>query len=200
MNTGWLKIINAAQLIMDAFIGTVCFILGTTLGVVVLGTAPSLSALMWAMDERIKHDSARGIWPMFWRRYFTDFWGANRELLMPFLIVGFLVYDYAFVTVNTSGSLQSLSQIGLGVLVCIFGLATIQLLVARNTGEFSGYLVAIRRVLTRPIQNLLIATVTFLLLRLSAAITGFAVLLVWGLWAAAVSAITQTLDKGESSR
>lgn len=200
MHSGWLKIVNVTQLIMDASIGTICFILGTALGVIVLGAAPSLSALMWAMDERIKRDSARAMWPMFWRRFFTDFWGANRELLAPLLIVGFLIYDYALVSVNTSESLRWLSQIGIGALVCVFTLATVQLIVARNSGEFTGYLVAVRRVLTRPVQNLLIATVTFLLFRLSAAITGFAILLVWGLWAAAISSITQALDKGQSPR
>lgn len=200
MHSGWLKIVNVTQLIMDASIGTICFILGTALGVIVLGAAPSLSALMWAMDERIKRDSARAMWPMFWRRFFTDFWGANRELLAPLLIVGFLIYDYALVSVNTSESLRWLSQIGIGALVCVFTLATVQLIVARNSGEFTGYLVAVRRVLTRPVQNLLIATVTFLLFRLSAAITGFAILLVWGLWAAAISSITQALDKGKSPR
>ncbi|MGM7424641.1 DUF624 domain-containing protein [Cellulosimicrobium sp. CpK407] len=181
-------------LVSDVVVLTIAFWCGVALGLVVLGAPPSLAALVWAADRRFVDGSARPVWRLFWHRYFTQFRPSLRAHLAPCGITAFLLADYALISTVVTGAGRTPLLVLTGVATAVAGLALIHGLRARSRAADLGFVDALAITAHRPWHNLAFATATFLLLRVAALITGFALLLLPGLWAWSISVVGRRLD------
>lgn len=181
-------------LVSDVVVLTIAFWCGVALGLVVLGAPPSLAALIWATDRRFVDGSARPVWRLFWHRYFAQFRASLRAHLAPFGITVFLLADYALVSAVVTGAVRTSLLALTGVAAAVAGLALIHGLRASSRGAHLGFVETLAITTRRPWHNLALATTTFFLLRIAALITGFALLLLPGLWAWSISVVGSRLD------
>ena len=185
-------------LVSDIVMLTLAFWCGVVLGLVVLGVPPALSALVWAADRRFVDSSARSPWHLFWHRYFTDFWPSLRAHAIAVVILIVLLGDYALVSVMATRARIPL-LVMIGVAVAVAALALVHGLRARSRGLRASYVETIVTTLRRPSHNLVFLTATFLLLRITAMVTGFLLLLLPGLWAWVITRAGARLD-GRASK
>ncbi|WP_265521334.1 YesL family protein [Oerskovia flava] len=181
-------------LVSDVVVLTIAFWCGVALGLVALGVAPSLAALVWTADRRFVDGSAQTVWRLFWRRYFTHFRPALRAHLVPLIIVAFLLADFALVSAVVVDPARTPLLVLTGVASAVAGLAVVHGLRAGPREEEPSFINSLAFTVRRPWHNLAFATVTFLLLRVAALVTGFALLLLPGLWAWLISVVGRRLD------
>lgn len=182
------------DLVSDIVMLTLAFWCGVALGLVVLGGPPALSALIWAADRRFVDGSARSPWRLFWDRYFTDFWPSLRAHAAAVFILVVLLGDYTLVSVMVTTGARIPLLVLIGIAVAVAALALIHGLRSRSRGLRASYVETIVVALRLPWHNLVFLTATFLLLRITAMVTGFLLLLLPGLWAWVITRAGARLD------
>jgi len=196
----WKKLTELFQFINDAFMLTVAFILGTALGIIILGAAPALNSLLKTARRRPQDVGSRGVWVKFWGTYFSEFWSSNRLLLAPLVILFTLLLYFEYVPLIVGGVWQTISQYTFGVVAVVVGLAIVHL--SRDAVQMDElpYLAALSAVFREPVRNFAYVTLVFGLIRVTFSIYGFGLLLGWGLWALLVAQFDEYLDSRKKTQ
>lgn len=197
LDSGRMKLLEAFTFISDALFLSVCFFLGTALGLGVLGLSPALHALASASRDRRVNEIGESAWRLFWREYFTEFWAANRVLSFPLFVLLIAGANYVLADYRT-GEQSLYVQIAFGVVVCLASLFVTYVGWDRQFQSPGAYTRAGRNILLKPGINLGLIAATALLVRLAFWIDGFGFLLGVGLWAEIVSLLTKGVDGGTS--